>query len=158
MSSSTGVVRIRRMSEADVDRVMEIAGSLQGAPQWPVSAYAAAVDPKRMPRRIAMVAVGPGSDALAGFLVAGIKAPEAELETIAVDAEAQRHGVGGLLFRALAVELRTEKVTDLILEVRASNRAALGFYMAQGFKESGRRPRYYAHPEEDAVLMRLSLD
>jgi ribosomal-protein-alanine N-acetyltransferase len=44
-----------------------------------------------------------------------------------------------------------------MLEVRASNQAALGFYRGQGFRETGRRPRYYADPEEDAVLMLLNL-
>jgi len=150
-------VRIRRMSEADVDRVMEIGERLAEAPNWLASAYAEAVDPKHIPRRIALVAEDPESDALAGFLVASLGEREAELETIAVGAEAQRRGVGELLFRALVEELRAEQVSELTLEVRASNRAALGFYRAQGFEETGRRPRYYADPEEDAVLMGLNL-
>jgi ribosomal protein S18 acetylase RimI-like enzyme len=33
----------------------------------------------------------------------------------------------------------------------------LGFYAASGFHENGRRPRYYADPEEDAFLMERSL-
>jgi len=41
--------------------------------------------------------------------------------------------------------------------VRASNQNALGFYRSFGFSESGRRSRYYADPEEDAVLMSLKL-
>jgi ribosomal-protein-alanine N-acetyltransferase len=92
-----------------------------------------------------------------GFLVAGLLAPEADLETIAVDQQYQRRGLGALLLRALTEELRKEQVTELILEVRASNRTALGFYRARGFEETGRRVRYYADPEEDAVLMRLKL-
>jgi ribosomal-protein-alanine acetyltransferase len=92
-----------------------------------------------------------------GFAIAAVVAPEAELETIAVAAEGQRRGVGGLLLRALVDELKTEQVSELHLEVRASNQVALGFYCQQGFKEAGRRPRYYADPEEDAVLMRLRL-
>ena len=150
-------LRIRRMGEADLERVMEIGASLPEAPQWPASAYGAAIDSLHVPRRIAMVAADARNGGLLGFLVAGIAAPEAELETIAVSAEAQRRGVGGLLLRALVEELRAERVTELILEVRASNRAALAFYQAQGFKETGRRPRYYADPEEDAVLMGLNL-
>jgi [ribosomal protein S18]-alanine N-acetyltransferase len=157
MRSSKPEVWIRRMGEADLDRVVEIGESLPEAPQWPASAYGAAINPLHRPRKIALVAVDPVSDALAGFLVAGLVAPEAELETIAVAAEAQRRGAGGLLLRALVEELRAERVTELILEVRASNRTALGFYRAQGFKETGRRPRYYADPEEDAVLMGLNL-
>jgi ribosomal-protein-alanine acetyltransferase len=92
-----------------------------------------------------------------GFAVANMVPPEAELETIAIVPAHQRLGSGALLLRALVEELRKEQVTELILEVRASNRAALGFYRGQGFEEIGRRVRYYADPEEDAVLMRLKL-
>jgi ribosomal-protein-alanine N-acetyltransferase len=145
------------MSAADLERVLEIAGSLRQAPQWPVSGYVAAVDCENSPRRIALVAAQPESGALTGFLVARVLAPEAELETIAVAAEGQRLGIGGRLLRALVEELRTEPVSELILEVRDSNGAALAFYRAHGFEEIGRRLRYYADPEEDAILMRLRL-
>jgi ribosomal protein S18 acetylase RimI-like enzyme len=53
--------------------------------------------------------------------------------------------------------LRTAGVREFILEVRASNQRALGFYRSLGWSETGRRPRYYADPEEDAVLMSLEL-
>jgi ribosomal-protein-alanine acetyltransferase len=92
-----------------------------------------------------------------GFAVAAMVVQEAELETIAVAAERQRRGVGGLLLRALVDELKAAQVSELRLEVRASNQVALGFYCQEGFEEAGRRPRYYADPEEDAVLMRLRL-
>jgi len=157
VSSSTLEVRIRRMREADLDRVLEIGAGLPEAPKWPASAYAAAIDPEHTPRRIALVAMDLQSDTLAGFLVASPIAPEAELETIAVAPAGQRRDVGTLLLKALVHELRAERVTGLILEVRASNRAALDFYRGQGFRETGRRLGYYADPEEDAVLMELSL-
>ena len=149
MNSRATEVRIRRMSAADLERVMEIAESLRDAPRWPVSAYWAALDPLNTPRRIALVAEEPETDAVAGFAVASLLAPQAELESIAVAAEWQRRGVGGRLLKAMVEKLLTEQVTEVILEVRASNRAA------QGFKETERRPRYYADPQEDAVLMGL---
>jgi ribosomal-protein-alanine N-acetyltransferase len=145
------------MSAADLERVLEIAASLREAPHWLRAAYVAAVDPANLPRRIALVAAGPESDSPVGFLVAGVLVPEAELEMIAVALECQRLGLGVLLLGALTEELRKEQVEELILEVRASNRTALGFYCRQGFEETGRRSRYYADPEEDAVLMRLKL-
>jgi ribosomal-protein-alanine N-acetyltransferase len=157
MSGKGAAVGIRRMSAADLGSVREIAVRLTEAPNWPIAAYVAAIDTENTPRRIALVAADPGNGTLAGFLVASIVSPEAELETIAVAAEGQRRGVGSRLMNALLEELRTEQVRELILEVRASNRAALGFYRALGFEEKGRRPRYYAEPEEDAVLMRLEL-
>jgi ribosomal-protein-alanine N-acetyltransferase len=145
------------MNPADVRRVMEIARGLKEAPVWPPEAYLAALDPQSEPRRIAVVAEDAETGAVKGFLVAGLLPLRAELETIAVEAEGQRRGVGGLLFAALVQELETEQVTEVILEVRASNHAALGFYRALGFVEAGRRPRYYADPVEDAVLLGLRL-
>jgi [ribosomal protein S18]-alanine N-acetyltransferase len=145
------------MSAADLNRVLEIAGSLHEAPQWPASAYVATMNPENEPQRIALVAADSGSDAPVGFLLAGLVPPEAELETIAVALEWRRRGVGELLLEALMQELRTVSVTELHLEVRASNLGALSFYSRSGFAETGRRARYYADPKEDAVLMRLSL-
>jgi len=150
-------VRIRPMSARDVGRVLEIGASLQEAPKWPAAAYMLALDPLNLPRRIALVAADSVIDSPVGFLVAGLVAPEGELETIAVAQEGQRRGVGTRLLQALTEKLRTERVTDLMLEVRASNQVALDFYRALGFRETGRRVRYYADPEEDAVLMGIRL-
>ena len=69
----------------------------------------------------------------------------------------QRRGLAQRLFHALAIELGAAGVRDLLLEVRASNRAALGFYRSFGFGQTGLRPGYYADPVEDAVIMRLTL-
>jgi ribosomal-protein-alanine N-acetyltransferase len=46
---------IRRMTWADLDRVMEIAESVKEAPHWPRSAYLAALEPEAALRRIALV-------------------------------------------------------------------------------------------------------
>ena len=70
---------------------------------------------------------------------------------------AQRHGLARRLFAELAAELGWAKITEILLEVRASNDSALGLYRCLGFVETGRRPRYYQDPVEDAVLMRLRL-
>jgi len=97
------------------------------------------------------------SESVVGFLVASVLPPEAELESIAVVAEGQRHGVGQRLLAALVKELSAARVCNVILEVRASNRTALEFYHAEGFVENGRRRGYYADPVEDAVLLGLRL-
>ena len=39
------------------------------------------------------------------------------------------------------------------LEVRPSNHPALNLYQSLGFKEVGRRPRYYDDTQEDALLL-----
>jgi len=149
------LVHIRAMSAQDIPRVMEIGASLPFAPQWPVASYVTAVRQEGLPRRIALTAVDPDSDEPLGFVIAGVVPPEAEVETIAVAANGQRQRVGMMLLQALVGELRKQEASELVLEVRASNSGALGFYRTQGFEETGRRVRYYTHPEEDAVLMRL---
>jgi [ribosomal protein S18]-alanine N-acetyltransferase len=155
--SPPGEFNIRRMSAADLDRVVEIAGSLRHAPHWPLASYAAAITPEHSPRRIALVAVETDCAAVAGFLVASLLPPEAELETFGVAESLQRHGIGGRLLSALVRELDVARVSTLNLEVRASNGSARGFYQAAGFTQAGVRPRYYTDPVEDAVLLRLNL-
>jgi ribosomal-protein-alanine N-acetyltransferase len=150
--------RIRRMTAEDLDRVMEIAASLRHAPQWPREAYKAALDPNAMPRRIALVTDGGQAGRVAGLAVASLIPPQAELEIIAVDTHFQRSGLARGLLAELAGRLRLAGVTEVILEVRATNERALGLYRRLGFVEAGRRPGYYQAPADDAVLMRLELE
>lgn len=148
---------IRPMRLEDLPRVMEIEQGLKDTPHWTRAAWEAVVGREAAARRIAIVAEEPGTGAVQGFAVAGLAGPEAELESIAVAAVCQRRGVARRMFGAIAEELRRAGVTEVFLEVRTSNRAARAFYGALRFAESGRRARYYADPEEDAVLMRLPL-
>jgi len=157
MNSTSSVVCVRRMTLADLDQVIEFAESLKEAPHWPRAAYLDAVDPAAARPRIALVAEEFGSKNVAGFAVASLLTPQAELESIAVAHAAQRHGLARRIFSALAAELVSAQVTEILLEVRASNHPALGLYRSLGFAETGRRPRYYLDPVEDAVLMRLKL-
>jgi ribosomal-protein-alanine N-acetyltransferase len=164
-------MRIRHMTPADLGQVMEIAESLNKAPHWPRSAYLTALDHEAAPPRIALVAEGPvigagapsGNSSLlewkavAGFAVASLLQSQAELEIIAVAPQLQRRGLAQRLFAALAGELRAALAIEVILEARASNQPALGFYRRLGFTETGRRRSYYHDPVEDAVLMRLWL-
>lgn len=157
MKASAEDIQIRHMAAGDLARVMQIAGSLRDAPHWTQTAYTTALNPESTPRRIALVAADANEGRPLGFAVASLLPPQAELETIAVAAESQRRGLGGRLFGALAGELRAAGVTELLLEVRASNLAALEFYRAHGFVETGRRIGYYTDPIEDAVLMQVRI-
>ena len=163
MKSDVADVRLRPMREADLDQVMAIAASLKDAPHWLRGAYLsafnrAALNRGAATRRIALVAESLEEGIVLGFTVVCLILPQAELETIAVAAEAQRQGIGRKLISALREELKAEVVREVLLEVRASNQRAIGFYRSLGWYEAGRRPRYYADPEEDAVLMNLKFD
>ena len=156
MSIDSGV-RIRSMRAADIDRLMEIAASLDDAPHWPRQVYESLLDPASR-KRVACVAEASESGGVVGFAVAGVVLLEAELESIAISREYQRHGVGRRLLASLAEELGQSGVNEVLLEVRESNAGARAFYRSLGFAEEGQRSGYYADPVEDAVLLRLRLD
>jgi ribosomal-protein-alanine N-acetyltransferase len=149
--------RIRAMTAGDLPRVTAIAADLKDAPHWTLTAWEAVLDPAG-PRRIALVAEDAQTGTVQGFAVAAVQPPDAELESIAVTPERQRRGWGRRLFGALAGKLRRCGVAEVHLEVRASNEAAQALYARLGFAETGRRPHYYAAPEEDAVLLSLAFN
>jgi ribosomal-protein-alanine N-acetyltransferase len=153
MSDSAANLIIRPMTTADLDCVVAIAASLPHAPHWPRSAYLDALNPESAPRRIALIASE--ADSIVGFAIASLLAPQAELETIAIAPVSQRRGLGRRLFNALADQLGQAGVREVLLELRASNLPAHGFYRSLGFVQSGMRRAYYADPVEDAVLMRM---
>lgn len=146
-------IRIRAMTLADVDAVMALAASLKHAPQWPTTAYRAALDPGAALPRIAFVAQDAVTGALAGFIVMSLTVPEAELESVAVAARFQRQGVARQLLHEAVEALRRVRVNRLILEVRSANDAARRLYASLGFLLAGRRPAYYSDPVDDAILM-----
>jgi ribosomal-protein-alanine N-acetyltransferase len=152
-------IEIRRMTAADLDRVLAVANNLPEAPRWTRTAWLSAINSQfeleSAPRRSALVAEGPQSRSILGFAVASLLPPQAELETIAIVPESRRLGLGYRIFHVLAAELLAAGASELVLEVRASNRPALAFYGALGFAKTGLRPSYYADPIEDAVLMSL---
>jgi ribosomal-protein-alanine N-acetyltransferase len=148
-------MRIRVMTEADLDAVLAIAAALPSAPHWPRDAYEAALEAETWPQRIALVAESAGS--VIGFAVAVLVAGEGEVESIAVSPGWQRRGIGAELLQALQRALAAEGAVAIVLEVRASNRAAANLYAQAGFREVGRRGGYYRDPVEDAVLMQLEI-
>ncbi len=157
MSSMNDSIRIRPMTAEDVERVIEVAESLKLAPQWKRGAYLTALNSEAALRRIALAA-DDSTTGVVGFAVASLTPPESELETIGIIAEFQRRGVARRLFDEVTKALRLAQVQTIGLEVRASNEAARAFYDSLGFAESSRRPRYYADPVEDAVLMCLKIN
>ena len=58
-----------------------------------------------------------------------------------------------MLFDRILAYLDKKDVSDLFLEVRESNEAAIELYLKKGFEVIGRRKQYYQRPVEDAVLM-----
>ena len=143
---------LRKMEATDLDAVVEIAISLPHAPQWPRSAYLAAIRGDGLPVRVSLVAAGLDGK-IAGFILGTVLAPEAELESIGVAAGSQKLGIGAELLDAWRATVHSAGAERIVLEVRESNREARRLYARAGFVQAGLRRGYYGDPLEDGVLL-----
>lgn len=82
---------------------------------------------------------------------------ELHVHDVATHARARRRGVGRALVGVLVAYARAERVAQVLLEVRASNMAAIELYRSAGFGVIRRRRSYY-QDGEDGLEMRLLLD
>ncbi len=145
---------IRPAIPADIPAMMRLVNHSATAAHWSRAQYDR-VFGDGSPRRLALVIEE--ESVLQGFLVAHEIAQEWEIENIAIAGAARRRGLGTGLLGAFLDRARAEKGTNVFLEVRESNHAARLLYEKWSFEESGRRSGYYAQPQEDAIVYRLSL-
>ena len=143
-------VLIRPMTAADVPAVAALE---QTAPD----AWTAAQLMEELQAPFARCLVLCRGGEIAAFCTAQAAADEASLNAITVAPACQGQGLGGQLLRALMQRLADEGAAMLYLEVRAGNAPALALYERAGFFRTGRRPRFYRDPTEDAVTMRCPL-
>jgi [ribosomal protein S18]-alanine N-acetyltransferase len=142
---------IRPIEARDVDAILAIQSVCPEIAQWTAWDYA------RVARGEMAGWVADQDDAVAGFLVARRIGSDLEILNFAVRPDARRQGIGtGLLQQAFEWG-KTFDAEKALLEVRASNLAALQFYERRGFEVIGRRKQYYAAPIEDALVLAASL-
>ncbi len=80
-----------------------------------------------------------------------------ELPKICVSKEYRHRHTGTALLRALEERAVSRGSTQIALEVRISNEAAIGLYRKNGFVQQGIRPDFYTLPNEDALIMTKEL-
>lgn len=92
-----------------------------------------------------------------GYLLAHRIVDELHVLLLAVEPAWRRRGIASALVGQALAEARRAGLRAALLEVRAGNEAACALYRGFGFREVGRRRRYY-EDGEDAVLLTLTLD
>ena len=148
------------MTEHDLLEVVEIEEA-SGLSRWGWEAYFGEL--VRGSETVMLVArpVNSGRDAysfsILGFIAARLTADELHVNNMAVRDGWRQAGIGSLLLGTALEEGRRRGARRSFLEVRASNDAAQALYQKFGFQLSGRRPRYYADPTEDALVMTAEL-
>lgn len=150
-------IEISAAAPEDISALVELARPSPEAATWGAGKYAARVDGES---GIVLVARETGQAPslhrrTVGFIVANVITPECEIENVVVAPEWRRKGLGQRLVSACLEAARTRNCTSIWLEARESNHAARRLYESCGFREAGRRPRYYRDPEEDALLLKF---
>jgi ribosomal-protein-alanine N-acetyltransferase len=145
-------VQLRALRWRDLDRMLPVERELFGESAWTAEMF---WEELAHPETRWYVVAQDGAGDLLGY--AGLLCPgsEADVQTIAVAANAQGQGIGGLLLRALIDQAVLRGATSLLLEVRADNEPAIGLYSRRGFERIAIRRRYYQPEDVDAWVMRL---
>lgn len=76
-----------------------------------------------------------------------------EISNVAVKAEKRNQGIAGCLLKKMIAEAAKKGVSDIMLEVRESNLAAISLYQKLGFSKEGIRRNYYEKPQENALIL-----
>jgi ribosomal-protein-alanine N-acetyltransferase len=142
---------IRALESHDIESVLAIQAACREIAQWTVWDYS------RVAKGEMAGWVAEENGEVIGFLVGRRVTSDLEILNFAVRADDRRRGVGAELLRVAFDWGQSFQATHAILEVRASNLAALSFYERHRFEVVGRRARYYTAPIEDALLLTATL-
>ncbi len=97
------------------------------------------------------------ADKLLGYIMFWVVFEELHIMNLAVLPQVRRQGLGTALVRHALMAAAAQGARTALLEVRASNTAALAMYRKLGFVQKSVRKGYYDHPREDAVIMMREL-
>ncbi len=142
---------IRGVTFSDLHEISEIE-QLSFTTAWSLNAF---VEELKNPRSLGYVAVK--GDRILGYVFGQIVTDEAHILDLAVRPGYRRRGIGTALVRHILNMFLSYGCSDVFLEVRASNTAALNLYRRLGFCQVGLRRDYYQFPREDAIVMKKNL-
>ena len=144
-------LRLRRLSYADLPAAISIERRSFPTP-WSLAMFVLELS---KPGGICLAAEDPDGELIA-YLVCARYDDVWHLMNVAVAPNQRRRGVAKALIARLFEEAGDG--ARYTLEVRVSNRVAIGMYERLGFRSAGRRRRYYHDNGEDALIMWLVAD
>lgn len=140
--------QFRKMEAEDIPAVASLENQLFTRP-WSEQAFLQAMEQDTL-----FVVVLDGST-IVGYSGMYCSLPEGEITNVAVAPSRHRQGIGRMLLSYLLKQAEEKGICRIILEVRISNRKAIGLYKSMGFQNCGIRRNFYEMPREDGIVMVL---
>jgi ribosomal-protein-alanine N-acetyltransferase len=134
-----------------IPAMVEIDDALFGSDAWSLASFWAELAgiPDRRWYRVLVE-----GDEVVGYAGLAVVDRTADVQTVAVRADRQGRGLGGVLLDALLAEADRRGCTEVLLEVRADNPAAIAMYEARAFDTIAVRRRYYSDGTDALILRR----
>lgn len=142
---------IRKMTLEDVAAVVEIEQACFSLP-WSEQSFEDSVS-----REDTIFLVCEEASVITGYMGMYISFDEASVTNVAVSPNYRKKGYGEQLVAAAKDAAKNAGAEHIFLEVRVSNAPAISLYKKMGFEELGIRKKFYEHPVEDAIIMKVGI-
>jgi len=149
MKADLGIA-LRSMKQSDLFEVHEIEKECFPS-AWSMKAFEEAVESLE-----SVVLYMLCNDAMIGYFVGFGVEDEYNIYNIAIKPKYHRRGFGWFLLNQV-IENHCKRYDKYFLEVRKSNKEAIGLYYKYGFRYVYERRGYYTDPIEDALIMRYDI-
>ncbi len=149
-------IRVRRMSEEDLDEVLELQSQAFTHP-WSAELFKREMTHDWSTILLAEDLELEGARRILGFLIYWLVHDELHVLNLATAPAHRRRGVARALMEHTLAAARKHRCTLATLEVRRSNEGAIQLYRSFGFRAVGIRPNYYVDEREDAIVMNADL-
>lgn len=141
------MIEIKDMAQEDLRQVAEIESQIFSLP-WSEKAFEESLN-----NRNTLYIVAKEKEKVLGYTGMYISFQEGNITNIAVNPDYRRKKIGLKLISEILKRAKQIGVTDVILEVRETNVAAISLYEKMGFEEAGIRKNFYEKPLENAIIM-----
>ncbi len=141
------MIRVRNMQHEDILAVFEIEKESFSVP-WSVQSFE-----ESLKQSYAIFLVAELEGCIVGYIGMYQMGLEGDITNVAVLPQFRGTGIGTLLLESIIQKAKDVNIQDITLEVRESNRSAIGLYSKVGFVSVGIRKDFYEKPKENAVVM-----